>query len=203
MPCIMFFFFPSLSLARFYTQISYRLMKRTVKQVKQRFCSCLKVVAALAQARDRFKSLRSGLILFLHLGTAEGFSIIDKLVIRWELGLFLCLFPLPTLFPLPSRWRLIQVMSHFFSTGQLRQNARELYVLENRTTFQSNTLIDYFFFPVVVLLLFSDRLLRFSLPEIIIRIYAEIVREGGRGFNFNNDGHFDKTQSMFLITWIF
>lgn len=35
----------------------------------------------------------------------------------------------------------------FFSTGQLRQNARELDVLENRTTFQSNTLIDYFFFP--------------------------------------------------------
>lgn len=96
-------------------------------------------------------------------------------------------------------------MSHFFSTGQLRQNARELDVLENRTTFQSNTLIDYFFFPVVVvvLLLFSDRLLHFSLPEIIIRIYAEIVGGGGVGFNFNNDGHFDKTQSMFLITWIF
>ncbi len=32
----------------------------------------------------------------------------------------------------------------FFSTGKLRQNARELDVLEHRTTFQSNTLIDYF-----------------------------------------------------------
>lgn len=173
-------FFPSLSLTRFYAQISYRLTKRTGKQVKQRFCSCLKVVAALSQARDQFKSLRSGLILFLHLGTVQGFSIIDKLVIRWELGLFLCLFPLPPSVPPP-----LSLASHpsyvsFFYTGQLRQNARELDVLENRTTFQSNTLIDFFFSPVVVvLLLFSDRLLHFSLPEIIIRIYAKIVREGG------------------------
>lgn len=88
------FFSPSFSLTRFYAQMSYRLTKRTGKQVKQRFCSCLKVVTALTQARDQFKSLRSGLILFLHLGTVQGFSIIDKLVIRWELGLFLCLFPL-------------------------------------------------------------------------------------------------------------
>lgn len=146
-------FFPSLSLTRFYAQISYRLTKRTGKQVKQRFCSCLKVVAALSQARDQFKSLRSGLILFLHLGTVQGFSIIDKLVIRWELGLFLCLFPLPPSVPPP-----LSLASHpsyvsFFYTGQLRQNARELDVLENRTTFQSNTLIDFFFFPL--LLLFS------------------------------------------------
>lgn len=129
------FFSPSFSLTRFYAQMSYRLTKRTGKQVKQRFCSCLKVVTALTQARDQFKSLRSGLILFLHLGTVQGFSIIDKLVIRWELGLFLCLFPLS---PPPSVLPPLSLASHpsyvsFFSTGQLRQNARELDVLENRT----------------------------------------------------------------------
>lgn len=137
----------------------------------------MKVVAALAQARDRFKSLRSGLILFLHLGTVQGFSIIDKLVIRWELGLFLC--------PPPSVPPPLSLASHpsyvsFFSTGQLRQNARELHVLENRTTFQSNTLIDYFFFPVVVvvLLLFSDRLLHFLFPR---SLFVFIPKSLGRG----------------------
>lgn len=66
---VFFFFSLPLSFPQCYAQISYRLTKRTGKQVKQRFRSCLKVVRALARARDQFKSLRSGLILFLHLGT--------------------------------------------------------------------------------------------------------------------------------------
>lgn len=112
--------------------------------------------------------------------------------------------PLPPL-PLPSGWRLIQVMSHFFlldSSDRMPENSMSL---RTEQLFSLILWLIIFFSPVVVvvLLLFSDRLLRFSLPEIIIRIYAEIVRGGGRGFNFNNDGHFDKTQSMFLITWIF
>ncbi len=83
--------------------------------------------------------------------------------------------------PLPSRWCLIQVMSHFFlldSSDRMPENSMSL------STEQLFSLILWLIispppFVVVVLLLFSDRCLSFSLPEIIIRIYAEIVREGG------------------------
>ncbi len=85
----------------------------------------------------------------------------------------------PPPFPLPSRWRLIQVMSHFFlldSSDRMPENSMSL------RTEQLFSLILWliFFFPVVVvvLLLFSDRLLHFLFPR---SLFVFIPKSLGRG----------------------
>lgn len=176
-------------------------MKRTGKQVKQWFLSCFKVVAALSPARDWFKSLRSGLILFLHLGTVQGFSIIDKLVIRWELGLFLCLIPLGS--PSPLAGVSSKLCLIFFYWTAPTECPRTLCPWEKNNF--SVWYFDWLFFPLLSLLFccFSVTVVLVFLFPRSLFVFMPKLFGWGSGFNFSSDGHFDKTQSMFLITWIF
>lgn len=106
----------------------------------------------------------------------------------------------PSPFSLPPRWRLIQVMSHFFlldSSNRMPENSMSL-----RKEQLFSLILWLIIFPPRCCCFFVTVVLVFLLPRSLF-VFMPKLFGWGRGFNFNSDGHFDKTQSMFLITWIF
>lgn len=152
-------------------------------------CVLSSLLQGLGEKRkESFKICTSHICVSRGLGKRQGFGIIDKLVIRWELGFDVSVFSL-SLLSFASRPRCVS----FFLLDSYNRMPK------NSVSLRTGQLFIVIIWSIF-LLLSSSTLLLFSflpcLPHYLQ--YGWKISEKKMLLNFYSDGHFDKTLSSFF-----